>query len=118
MRLFRSHDRVKAWKAAIFSSPLGTETVSNRICFNPSVHHYHGPHAFTEDGKRLKLRFFWLVKHQNTSINILSIPTFLAKLDPGFNNIKLWNVETEENLCSGDEIWLETNDLEELPLPD
>jgi hypothetical protein len=125
MRLFWSHDRVEAWKAAIFSSPLATETVSNRICLSPHVHRYHGAARFalqpadrTEDGKRLKVRFFWLVKHENTSVDFLSMPTFPTKLDHGLNNIKLWNVETEQKLCSGDEIWLETNDPEELPLPD
>ena len=32
--------------------------------------------------------------------------------------VKLYDVRTDKKICSGDEIFLETNDPERLPLPD
>jgi hypothetical protein len=123
LELFWAKDRVDAWFRAVF--PSGTETIRNRLCFSPNAHRYHGaarfalqPVELSEDKKCLKMSFWWLIQNPNSRVNILKVPPHSATLDHGLNNIKLWNVETEEKITSGDELLLETSDPVNLPLPD
>jgi hypothetical protein len=90
------------------------EAVSNRICFSPRVPCYHGaarcvlqPADCTEDGKLQAPQAPLLLVSQTPHCRYPPYTYIPTKLDHGFNNIKLWNVEPEQKLCSGDEIWLE-----------
>ncbi|KAN0072672.1 hypothetical protein V8E54_002082 [Elaphomyces granulatus] len=102
LRLFWTQDRIDEWYDAVFSSSAGTEVVSNLI-----------------DKKSLKVQFYWLpkCKHSN-SVDILRVPTIPGNADGKLRDIGLWNVKTDQRIRSGDIIELETNDPEELPLPD
>jgi hypothetical protein len=73
----------------------------------------------SDDKKSLKVQFYWLpkCKHSN-SVDILRVPTIPGNADGKLWDIGLWNVKTDQRIISGDIIELETNDPEELPLPD
>ena len=126
MRLFWSQDRVNAWHDAIFSSVSGTEVVFNLMCLCPNAHKYHErayfalkPKEISSDKKSLKVEFYWLPRcdHSN-QVNILRTPSIPEHLDGKTRRIGLWNVETDQRIRSGDIIYFETNDPENLPLPD
>jgi hypothetical protein len=124
LRQFWSQDRVDAWYKAVF--PVGTEVVNNLMCLCPNAHKYHErasfalePREISDDKKRLKVKFFWLPLYQQSSrVDLLHTPSIPEDLDQGPRGLKMWNVQTEKKICSGDEICLETNDPERLPLPD
>ena len=126
LRLFWSQNRVNAWHDAIFSSDSGTEVVFNLMCLCPNAHKYHEraffalkPKEISSDKKSLKVEFYWLPRcgHSN-QVNILRTPSIPEHLDGNTHRIGLWNVETNERIRSGDVIYFETNDPENLPLPD
>jgi hypothetical protein len=124
LRLFWSQDRVDAWYKAIFSS--GTEVVYNLMCLAPHVHKYHErayfalePKEISDDKKRLTVKFFWLPRNQySPTVDILRTPLIPEDLDGQNHGVGLWNFHTDKRIRSGDEIYLETNDPETLPLPD
>jgi len=67
----------------------------------------------------LKVGFTWFQPHQNsTSVKIFECPSIPEGTNHGVNNVKLLNVETEQIIRSGDEIWLETDNPLLMPLPD
>src|SRR4051794_8090914 len=121
---FWSQDRVDAWYNTIFSS--GTEVVYNLMCLGPSVHKYHErayfalePKEISNDKKRLIVRFYWLPRYQHSDeVDILCSPLIPEDLDGDNHEVSLWNRSAKKLICSGDEIYLETNDSERLPLPD
>ena len=122
---FWSQDRIDAWYKAIFSS--GTEVVYNLMCLGPPAHKYHErayfalePKEISNDKKRLTVKFFWLPRNQQYSpkVDILRTPLIPEDLDGRHLGIGLWNFHTDKRIRSGDEIYLETNDPERLPLPD
>jgi hypothetical protein len=121
---FWSQDRVDAWYKAIFSS--GTEVVYNLMCLDPSAHKYHEkayfalePKEISNDKKRLTVKFYWLPRYQHSDkIDILYSPSIPEDGDGENHGVGLWNVSTKKQIYSGDEIYLETNDPERLPLPD
>jgi len=127
LRVFWSKERVDAWYQATFSR--GTEVVDNLMCLAPHVHKYHEraqfalqPIMFTEDKMRLTVRFWWLPRfeHSDEGVDLDESPSILEKLDHrmGRSHVtKLYNVNTDEKICSGDEICFETSDPESLPLP-
>jgi hypothetical protein len=124
LRQFWSQDRVDAWYNAIFSE--GTEVVYNLMCFGPHVHKYHErayfalePKEISNDKKRLTVKFYWLPRYQySDEVDILCSPLIPEDLDGENHGVGLWNLSTKKQICSGDEIYLETNDPERLPLPD
>jgi hypothetical protein len=124
LRQFWSQDRVDAWYAAIF--PSGTEVVYNLMCLGPPAHKYHErayfalePKEISDDKKRLTVKFFWLPRNQySPKVDILRPPSISEDLDGRHLGLALWNFHTDKRIRSGDEIYLETNDPETLPLPD
>jgi hypothetical protein len=121
---FWSQDRVDAWYNAIFSE--GTEVVYNLMCLGPSAYKYHErayfalePKEISNDKKRLMVKFYWLPRYQHSDeVDILSSPLIPEDGDGENHGVGLWNFSTEKQIYSGDEIYLETNDPERLPLPD
>ena len=122
---FWSQDRIDAWYKAIFSK--GTEVVYNLISLNPLAHKYHErayfalePKEISNDKKRLTVKFFWLPQklQHSSKVDILRTPLIPEDLDGRHLRAGLWNLHTDKRICSGDEICLETNDPERLPLPD
>ena len=126
LRNFWSEERVDSWYNAIF--PSGTEVVHNLICLSPDAHKFHQkacfalePREISDNKERLKVKFFWLRQYKQfkgAKVDILSRPSLPGNLDPGSDGLGLLNVRTSGKICSGDEIWLETEDPESLPLPD
>ena len=77
------------------------------------------PIRLSDDKKRLDMHLFWLAKRNHTSqATILQRPPLPVHLDQGPNVTKLFNVQTNEIICSGDQISLETDDPVAHPLPD
>jgi hypothetical protein len=121
---FWSQDRVDAWYKAIFSS--GTEVIYNLMCLTPTAHKFHEkayfalePKEISNDKKRLTVKFFWLPRNQySPKVDILHTPLIPEDLDGRNLGVGLWNFHTDKRIRSGDEIYLETNDPETLPLPD
>jgi hypothetical protein len=121
---FWSQDRVDAWYKAIFSK--GIEAVYNLISLNPLAHKYHErayfalePKEISNDKKRLTVKFYWLPRYQHSDeVDILYSPSIPEDLDGENHGVGLWNLSTKKQICSGDEIYLETNDPERLSLPD
>ena len=81
--------------------------------FSPSK-----PIGLSDDRKRLDMQFFWLAKGNHSQVGILQRPALPVDLDQGPNITKLYNVLTDQKICSGDEISLETDDPVAHPLPD
>jgi len=126
LRLFWSQDRVDAWYNAIFSSDLRTEVVYNLMCFCPNAHKYHEraffalkPKEISNDKKTLKVEFYWLPRYSHShQVDILRTPSIPKHSDGITGEVGLWNIQTGEKIRSGDVICFETNDPENLPLPD
>jgi len=126
LRQFWSEERVNSWYNAVF--PTGTEVVHNLMSLSPNAHAFHGrgffalePMEISDNKERLKVKFFWLRRYKYSKgekVDILSRPSLPGNLDPGPGGPGLLNVQTRREICSGDEIWLETEDPESLPLPD
>jgi len=125
LRLFWSDVRVKAWYDAIFSYGNFVEVCHNLICLNPLAHQYHGNEYFalkliehSDDMKCLKVKFFWLQHSKSLSMNvsIFGAPS-LEGNDQGPNKAKLYNHETDNKICSGEELCLKTHDSDNCPLP-
>jgi hypothetical protein len=120
---FWSQDRIDSWYKAISS---GTEVVYNLMCLSPSAYKYHErayfalePKEISNDKKCLTVKFFWLPRYQHSlKVDILNPPSIPEDLDGEYHEVSLWNRSAKKLICSGDEICLETNDPERLPLPD
>ena len=123
LRQFWSKQRVDAWYNAIF--PAGTEVCHNLMCLCPNAHKYWEkahfalkPIGLSDDMKRLDIQFFWLAKGNNPSeVCILQRPPLPVHLNQGPNVTKLYNVQEDKAICSGDQISLETDDPIAHPLP-
>jgi hypothetical protein len=100
--------------------------VQRSIPFRHGGHKYHERAYFAlkpteiSDNKRcLKAKFFWLPQHRHSNqVDPLRTPLTSEGLGHGPCQVKIYNVETDKKICSGDEICLETNDPDRLPLPD
>jgi len=96
------------------------------MCLAPHAHKYWEkahfalkPIELSDDKKRLDIQFFWLARGNHASeVAILQRPPLPVHLDHGPNVTKLFNVQTDQKICSGDQISLETNDAVAHPLPD
>ncbi|KKZ61436.1 hypothetical protein EMCG_03949 [[Emmonsia] crescens] len=126
LRLFWSDERVDRWLQTIEPT---TETMKNLLCLTPSVHKYHAnayfalkPVEMSEDETILTLQFHWLPCINNPSTMRIStkpdIPRIGDRRENDSKMIKIWNVETEKKICSGDQIVMKTIDKKRFPLPD
>jgi HNH endonuclease len=124
LRIFWSKERVDAWYNAIFSNPAKTEVCQNLLSLSPNAHAYWErayfalkPMRISDDKKRLDIQFFWLSSNPHVpGVTILQAPSLSAP-DHGPNLARLFNHETITQICSGDEISLETDDPVSRPLP-
>ncbi|KAG5210864.1 HNHc domain-containing protein [Trichophyton interdigitale] len=132
LRRFWTDDKVDEWFRAIQPT---TETMRNMLCLAPSVHKYHGeayfalkPVELSEDRTQLKLRFYWLPRVDNPSAMRVSakpdIPAIKDRRWVGergaqvLDKIKLYNVDTDLRIFSGDLIVIKTANADTHPLPD
>lgn len=126
LKLFWTEERVDRWLRAIEPT---TETMKNLLCLAPSVHKYYENAYFalklvemSEDETILTLQFHWLPHINNSSKMRIStkpeIPCIGDCRENDSKMIKIWNVETEKKICSGDQIVMKTIDKERFPLPD
>ena len=124
LRAFWPNERVEAWYGAIF--PQGPNVCQNLICLSPDAHAYWErayfalkPIRLSEDKKRLDVQFFWLSSNPRvSSVHTADVPSLPANLDHGPGLTKLFDIETGEEIRSGREISLETDDPVSRPLPD
>ena len=122
--LYWSSERCGQWKISI-STEKGTEICENIITMAPSVHAYWSaalfalkPLKMAEDKKSMEVQFFWLPKiDRQPLVPLTHRPELPADLQGSVENVKLFNCETEEKICSGDKFTLRTNDPEITPLP-
>ncbi|KAJ9264668.1 hypothetical protein DTO212C5_7050 [Paecilomyces variotii] len=121
---FWTEDRIDAWKKQIFGDS-STEVCQNLLTLCPNAHKLWGkarfafqPVSMGEDGKSLKVRFFWLQSRGFArQMSITTRPYLPAALDSGPRHAKLFNCLSETKVCSGDEFILTTDDPERKPLP-
>jgi len=126
LKLFWSPERVKKWYDAIFSTDAGTEIVSNLMCLCPNAHRYHEraffalkPVDISEDKKKLRMQFYWLPKNKfSNGVDALRVPVIPETEDGSIHEIGLWDVKTRQEIHSGHVLDVETDDPENLPLPD
>jgi hypothetical protein len=77
------------------------------------------PLGVTNDGKTLKVQFFWLSEYNfERSLDLRGIPWLSSNLDHDQAESVLYNRETKKEICSGDIIEITTQDPKECPLPD
>ena len=125
LRLFWSKEKIDAWFNAIFSNSTRTEVCQNLISLTSTAHDYWErayfvlkPIRISDDLKRLDVQFFWLSLASSTpAVKILQAPSISAT-NHGPNLARLFNHETRQEICFGDEISLETDDPILRPLPD
>ncbi|GFF41154.1 hypothetical protein IFM51744_04711 [Aspergillus udagawae] len=126
LRDFWSDERVNKWHDAIYGDASKTAKIENFILLSLNAHQLHTralfalePVAKDGDGKWLKLRFWWLKKHDHQGGVTFTVP---PQLPPDFRPkeyaVGLHNVFNDHALVSGEEIMLETHDPETHPLPD
>ncbi|OJD11661.1 hypothetical protein ACJ73_09497 [Blastomyces percursus] len=122
LRMFWTKERVDAWYDAI-TSPLATESVRNLMCFAPSVHKYHERAYFAlepveedSESNTLTVRFHWL-QHMTRwhYLEVNTHPSFPPGIGYG-RMIRLWNVESGEEIVSDTLIRITAH--EGIPLPD
>jgi hypothetical protein len=117
IRMFWTSSRVQFWEDTIFSN--GTEVVHVSLPIVTHTKERIKAPELSPDNRRLKIGFVWFPLHQNSSyVDVFECPLMPAGLKHSPNNIKLWNVETEQILRAGDEIWLKTDDPVLMPPPD
>jgi len=112
--VFWTKERVMSWYEAVY----------NMLCFAPQVHSYHEralfalkPGDLSSDQKCQKVQFFWLESHHHSQrVDLLCRPDLPRAPDGGPRNLRLFNMDTETKICSGQEIDLTTSDPIRLPL--
>ncbi|WEW58165.1 hypothetical protein PRK78_003633 [Emydomyces testavorans] len=122
LRMFWTQERVDTWYNAI-TGPLATESVQNLMCFAPHVHKYHARAYFAlepvegaSELHALTVRFHWLphmTKLHDLKAN--TRPSFPCDIGCG-RRIRLWNVESGEEILSDTLIRITAHN--EIPLPD
>ncbi|KKZ66560.1 hypothetical protein EMCG_07674 [[Emmonsia] crescens] len=128
LRLFWNERRVDSWYQAV--ADPGTETVQNLLCLAPNTREYHErayfalrPVRMDKQKQTLVVQFYWLPWINNpSSISLSTRPSIpsssYSRADRAGHFVKLFNVMGDYKISSGDEITMETADLERLPLPD
>ncbi|DAA73589.1 TPA_exp: Uncharacterized protein A8136_4618 [Trichophyton benhamiae CBS 112371] len=132
LRRFWSEDKVNEWFRAILPT---TETVTNMLCLAPHVHKYHEkayfalkPVEVSEDRTQLKLSLYWLPRVDTPSAMRVSAKPDVPAINDrrwvgergaqAVDKVKLYNVDTDLRICSGDLIVIKTANADTHPLPD
>lgn len=124
LRMFWTQERVDSWYNAI-TGPLATESVQNLMCFAPSVHKYHERAYFAlepveedqdPESHALTVRFHWLPHMARLhDLKVNTRPSFPRGIGCG-RRIRLWSVESGEEILSDTLIRITAHDG--IPLPD
>lgn len=142
--MFWGDEKVRAWRDFVDSGE--SETPKNYISLCPNAHQYWDlqlfalePVGVSDDQKTLSLRFHWLLPDRLESLQLTSAalpqqpatnflvegPTFVNKGQQGGRralgarvpNVRLYDVDTDKPISSGEAITITTNDPDQLPLP-
>lgn len=125
LRLFWSDARVDGWKEAL-SCGQGIDTLSNLMTVGSDVSGYWKrarfalkPLELSDDGKCLRMQFFWLRRFTKPSVLDESAKgaSLLERLDTGHGRARLWGMITEQKIVSGDVVTLKTMEPAKYPLP-
>jgi hypothetical protein len=131
--MFWPEEKVAAWTAELFPqgiNELGVERVDNLITLSKQAHGYWNQGAFAlkpismnEDKTSLKIQFFWQ-KKQNTqaTMSLLTTPFSTESLNQNegafeHGTIKLFDLNKQRLIKSGDIFELRTDDAIARPLP-
>lgn len=115
------------WRDAVYGDATKTEKIQNLITLNYNAHQLHIKALFALQpvnrdevhGKWLKLRFWWLKKHDHSDGVEFSVrPQLREDFCPTEYAVALHNIYNNLPLVSGDYITLETHNPETHPLPD
>jgi hypothetical protein len=128
LRLFWAETRVNSWYNAI-TTDSGAEIVANLLTLAPHAYAYHRrayfalqPQKLSEEKRHLTVGFHWIpeISKLPKRIDILTKAEISNNLDmsgiPG-RCVKLFCVQNDQKICSGDEITFKTEDPEKMPLP-
>ncbi|RDW84063.1 HNH endonuclease signature motif containing protein [Aspergillus mulundensis] len=124
LECFWNKKRVESWREAV-AGPEGTEVLKNMLCLSCDAERLWRmgrfalqPLDLSQDGKILRMRFFWLPRAQySISIPMTTLPSVSSTLDHVGNSTFLYNCLTDRAVRSGDEITMSTADPVALPLP-
>ncbi|XRM39714.1 hypothetical protein ABZX51_003059 [Aspergillus tubingensis] len=125
-----NEEKISKWKAQVLG-PNGTETCSNLMCMSNLAHKLWetarfalNPLSISEDKKVLKVKFFWMpINKFSESMSSRDIPSpfpdgrVSSIMVEGQLNAKLFNIQTEKALRSGDILTFTTDDPVDHPLP-
>ncbi|PYH36864.1 uncharacterized protein BO87DRAFT_405094 [Aspergillus neoniger CBS 115656] len=121
---------VNEWKEQVLG-PSGTETCSNLMCMSNLAHKLWetarfalNPLSISEDEKVLKVKFFWMpINKFSDAMSSRDVPSpfpdgcVSSIMVEGQLNAKLFNIQTEKALRSGDILTFKTDDPVDHPLP-
>ncbi|PGG96572.1 hypothetical protein GX51_07768 [Blastomyces parvus] len=103
----------------------GTDFVENMLTFTPTLHYSHAAGLFalqpveaSHDGKSLKLKFYWLQQRESRSGTMVKIPELPEfPNDVKLKGIKVYSIDDDHIIQSGEVMELTTSDPEKYPLP-
>lgn len=121
---FWPEEMINKWKKVVFTEQK-TEVCENLITLSPNAHAYWTkalfalkPVSVAADEKSMDVQLFWLRPHKRLrSIPLMTRPELPDDLEGSVDNVKLFNHLTDQKLCSGDIITLQTDDPKNKPLP-
>jgi hypothetical protein len=124
LTLYWSEEMINKWKKAVFTKQK-IEICENLITLSPNAHAYWTnalfalkPLSVAANGKSMDIQLFWLRPYKRlSSIPLKTRPELPDDLKGSVDNVKLYNHLTDQKLCSGDIITLQTDDPENKPLP-
>lgn len=120
---FCQPDRVEEWKDAI-SGPQGAQGLANLMCLDPTTHTMWGnakfalkPVEMSDDGKTLKVEFYWLSDLPYASKSLETPPDTPHNLDSSPRGTRILNCLERTIIKSGDTVAFKTDDPQRWPLP-
>ncbi|KAJ6012182.1 hypothetical protein N7499_012850 [Penicillium canescens] len=122
--LFWNETKVSGWQQAVDRLTQYRQPCEGMITLSSNAHALWRmarfalkPIKVTEDEKKMTLRFFWLPVVHNPRLRLTDPPVYSSNLSGAPNRAKLWNYETNKEVCSGDIITVTTEDPKNNPLP-
>lgn len=130
LRMYWSEEKISKWKEQVLG-PSGTETCSNLICMSNLAYKLWetarfalNPLSISEDQKVMKVKFYWMpINKLSDAMSSREVPCpfpdgSLSSIKvEGKLNAKLFNIDTEKALRSGDVLTFKTDDPVGHPLP-
>ncbi|GLA61713.1 hypothetical protein AtubIFM55763_011054 [Aspergillus tubingensis] len=130
LRMYWSGEKIDKWREQVLG-PNGTETCSNLMCMSNLAHKLWetarfalNPLSISEDQKVMKVKFYWMPINKfsdNMPSRIVPTPFPDGRVSSivvkGRPNAKLFNINTDIALRSGDVLTFKTDDPVGHPLP-